>query len=390
MKMLPVYIRGAEITMNILRSLSLTYRSLNLLLALLVMSASSTSAASEENETPAPINRTDRYILLAGGEQLHVREVSLKSAGKIAQPPVLLIHGARVPGLASFDLPVKGGSLAADLALAGFRVYILDLGGYGLSSRPAAMDSSPDQSAPLIRTADAVTDIAHAVQAIQAWTGAPRVNLLGWATGGHWAGAYAAQYPQNVERLVLYNTLYGGTAHHPLLGRGSPLDDPQNSGHFNTAKFGGWSLNTRDSLFVAWDNSIPVADKTQWRDETVKRAYADAALASDSTSQRRTPPSFRAPTGAMADSFELAIGRKQWSATALTTVPVLVIRSGRDFWSRPEDVNAIMKDAPSAEKLLIPEATHFVHLDRDNAGKERFLHGVVRFLTPPQLKNGAY
>ncbi|MBX9385202.1 alpha/beta fold hydrolase, partial [Serratia marcescens] len=294
-----------------------------------------------------------------------------------------------VPGLASFDLPVKGGSLAAALALAGFRVYILDLRGYGLSSRPAAMDSPPDQSAPLIRTADAVTDIGHAVQAIQTWSGAPRVNLLGWATGGHWAGAYAAQYPQNVERLVLYNTLYGGSAHHPLLGRGSPLDDPQNSGHFNAAKFGGWSLNTRDSLFVAWDNSIPVADKTQWRDETVKRAYADAALASDSTSQRRTPPSFRAPTGAMADSFELAIGRKQWSATALTTVPVLVIHSGRDFWSRPEDVDAIMKDAPSAEKLVIPEATHFVHLDRDNAGRQRFLQGVVRFLTPPQPKNGA-
>ncbi|WP_226909040.1 alpha/beta fold hydrolase [Serratia marcescens] len=375
--------------MNILRSLSLTYRSLNMLLALLVMSASSSLAASEENEIPAPINRTDRYILLAGAEQLHVREVSLKTEGKIPQPPVLLIHGARVPGLASFDLPVKGGSLAAALALAGFRVYILDLRGYGLSSRPAAMDSPPDQSAPLIRTADAVTDIGHAVQAIQTWSGAPRVNLLGWATGGHWAGAYAAQYPQNVERLVLYNTLYGGSAHHPLLGRGSPLDDPQNSGHFNAAKFGGWSLNTRDSLFVAWDNSIPVADKTQWRDETVKRAYADAALASDSTSQRRTPPSFRAPTGAMADSFELAIGRKQWSATALTTVPVLVIHSGRDFWSRPEDVDAIMKDAPSAEKLVIPEATHYVHLDRDNAGRQRFLQGVVRFLTPPQPKNGA-
>ena len=64
--------------MNILRSLSLTYRSLNMLLALLVMSASSSLAASEENEIPAPINRTDRYILLAGAEQLRVREVSLK------------------------------------------------------------------------------------------------------------------------------------------------------------------------------------------------------------------------------------------------------------------------------------------------------------------------
>ena len=36
---------------------------------------------------------------------------------------------------------------------------------------------APDQSAPLIRTADAVTDIGHAVQAIQTWSGAPRVNL---------------------------------------------------------------------------------------------------------------------------------------------------------------------------------------------------------------------
>ncbi|MFW7224779.1 MULTISPECIES: alpha/beta fold hydrolase [unclassified Serratia (in: enterobacteria)] len=375
--------------MNILRSLSLTYRNLNMLLALLVISASPTLAASKENEIPAPIERTDRHILLANGEQLHVREVRQKPDGKIPQPSVLLIHGARVPGLASFDLPVKGGSLAADLALAGFRVYILDLRGYGLSSRPAAMDSPPDQSAPLIRTADAVTDIAYAVQAIQAWSGSPRVSLLGWATGGHWAGAYAAQYPQNVERLVLYNTLYGGTDHHPLLGQGSPLDDPQNPGHFNAAKFGGWNLSTRDSLFVVWDNSIPVADKTQWRDETVKRAYGDAALASDNTSQHRTPHSFRAPTGAMADSFELAMGRKQWSATALTTVPVLVVRSERDFWSRPEDVDAIMKDAPTAEKLVIPDATHFVHLDRDNAGRQRFLQGVVRFLAQPQPKHGA-
>ena len=93
--------------MNILRSLSLTYRSLNMLLALLVMSASSSLAASEENEIPAPINRTDRYILLAGAEQLHVREVSLKTEGKIPQPPVLLIHGARFPASPLLIRPSK-------------------------------------------------------------------------------------------------------------------------------------------------------------------------------------------------------------------------------------------------------------------------------------------
>ncbi|WP_250981565.1 alpha/beta hydrolase [Rahnella sp. CG8] len=365
--------------MSILRLVSLTYRSMNIL-GVLLMSVSSVLAAPEKNDTSTPISRTDRYISLEGDEQLYVREVRLKSGTMTPQPPVLLIHGARVPGLASFDLPVKGGSLAADLALAGFQVYILDLRGYGLSSRPAAMNAPADQSAPLIRTADAIDDLVHAVHSIQVWSGSPRINILGWATGGHWAGAYAAKYPQTVERLVLYNTLYGGSPHHPTLGFGSPLDDPRHPGHFNSAQFGGWRLNTQESLFPAWDNSIPVADKTQWRDEAVKRAYGDAALRSDSTSQLRTPPSFRAPTGAMADSFELATGRKQWSATALTTVPVLVIRSERDFWSRQEDADAIMKDAPIAEGLTIPEATHFVHLDRDSAGRKLFLQAVIRFL----------
>ncbi|WP_265553352.1 alpha/beta hydrolase [Serratia grimesii] len=383
MNILPVYIRGAERTMNILRSLSLPYRSINMLAAFLMMSASCALGASEENDLSNPISRTERYVALENGERLHIREVRLKSSSTTPLSPVLLIHGARVPGIASFDLPVKGGSLAADLAQTGLQVYILDLRGYGLSSRPVEMDAPPDQSMPLMRTADAVNDIAHAVRAIQTWNGSPRISLLGWATGGHWAGAYASQYPQNVERLVLYNTLYGGSAHHPSLGYGSPLEDPRNPGHFNTAKFGGWSLSTRDSLFVVWDKSIPMLDKTQWRDETVKRVYGDAALASDKTSQRRTPQSFRAPTGAMADSFELATGKKQWSATALTNVPVLVIRSERDFWSRPEDAAAIMKDAPLAEMLAIPEATHFVHLDRDNAGRKRFLEGVVTFLAQP-------
>jgi pimeloyl-ACP methyl ester carboxylesterase len=86
----------------------------------------------------------------------------------------------------------------------------------------------------------------------------------------------------------------------------------------------------------------------------------------------------------MADSFELAIGRKQWSAAALKTVPVLIIRSERDFWSRPEDAEAIMKDAPLAEMLVIPGATHFVHLDRESAGRKQFIQGVVRFLAPQQ------
>ncbi|TIS78083.1 MAG: alpha/beta hydrolase [Mesorhizobium sp.] len=323
--------------------------------------------------------RADRFVELRTGERLFVREVRRPGAASEANSAVLLVHGARVPGVASFDLPVAGGSLAADLAADGHLVYVLDVRGYGASSRPAAMNRPPDKSAPLMRTEDVVADISAAVDAIAKWSDVSRVSLVGWATGGHWAGAYASRFPQTVDRLILYNSLHGGSDQHSTLGTGSPLENPDRPGTFNVHTFGGYRMNTRQSLFTAWDDSIPVADKAQWRDPAVAAAYGDAALASDETAPTRQPPSFRSPSGAMADSFELAFGRRQWSAAALT-MPVLVIRSGRDFWSRPEDAKTIVDEAPKAERLDIPDATHFVHLDREAAGRGVFLDAVKRFL----------
>ncbi|WP_246564929.1 alpha/beta fold hydrolase [Ancylobacter sonchi] len=325
--------------------------------------------------------RIDRHVDLATGEHLFVREVRRAGGPADVNSAVLLLHGARVPGVASFDLSVEGGSLAADLAEAGHLVYILDLRGYGQSSRPAAMAHPAIDSAPLIRTNEAVADIAAAVDAITEWSGDTQVSIVGWATGGHWAAAFAAEHPRTVERLVLYNTLYGRSNEHKSLGHGSPLEDPLKPGQFNISSFGGYRFNTRASLFTAWDNSIPAPDKTTWRDPRVAGAYADAALASDETSVTREPPSFRSPSGAMADSFELAVGKRQWAASALT-MPVMVVRSGRDFWSRAQDAQDIVTEAPRAELVTIPEATHFVHLDRADAGRDVFLRAVTRFLEP--------
>lgn len=342
-------------------------------IALLAFAAIPAFAAEPE------IRRRDRHLDLASGERLFLREVRRADRPDGGRSAVLLLHGARVPGLGSFDLEVPGGSLAADLAVAGHSVYILDLRGYGASSRPAAMSRPSEASAPLVRTDDAVADIAAAIEAIGQWSGGTKIDLVGWATGGHWAGAYAARHPDRVGRLVVYNTLYGGSDTHKTLGTGSPLENPRQPGSFNTVAFGGYRLNTRASLFPAWDASIPVADKNAWRDPRVAEAYADAALASDETAAQRQPPSFRSPSGAMADSFELALGRRQWQASALA-MPVLVIRSGRDFWSRPEDAEALAREAPQAELVTIPEATHFVHLDRQETGRATFLAALLRFL----------
>ena len=182
------------------------------------------------------IVRNDRFIELESGGRLFVREV--RRAGPETTPTraVLLVHGARVPGIGSFDLPVAGGSLASDLAGAGYVVYLLDLRGYGESSRPIAMEGAPERGAPQIRTADAVADIGAAVEAIATWSGDSEISLIGWATGGHWAGAYASRNPSRVERLIVYNSLYGDrratprseAAHPSTIGR---APEPSMSAH---------------------------------------------------------------------------------------------------------------------------------------------------------------
>ncbi|MDQ8731136.1 alpha/beta fold hydrolase [Bradyrhizobium sp. LHD-71] len=327
----------------------------------------------------AELRRADSFVAGPDGSRLFVREIS-ENTPSSAKPPVILLHGARVPGIASFDLPVEGGSLAADLARAGHRVFVMDARGYGGSTRPG--QEGPADGPPLSRSEDVIADLGAVVNAVKASTGAERVALVGWATGGHWAGMYASRAPENVSHVVIYNSLYGAQAGHKALGPGSDTADPQDPRRFNFAKFGAYRLNTAASLMPAWDSSIPTNDKDAWRDPKVAEAYRSAALASDPASASRNPPAFRAPSGAMADSFELASGRKLWHANAITA-HVLVLRSANDFWSRPEDVvtlEADLTNAASVRAVTIPQATHHVHLDRAERGRSTFLAELGAFL----------
>lgn len=340
----------------------------------------------------ADIQRESFTALSGPGIEIGIRAVvdAAVANGAVERrgDPVILLHGARVPGLPSFDLPVPGGSLAADLAAAGLAVYIVDLRGYGASTRPAAMTQPRAVNEPLVRSGAAVRDLAAAVDAVLARSDAEQVAILGWATGGHWAGHYASLHPRKVSKLVFYNTLYGYTPEHPRIGKGSRLADPENPDRFNLARFQNYRLNTADSLLPGWDRSIPLEDKAVWRDPAVAEAYVEAALASDPTAAERDPPSFRAPSGAMADSFLLATGAALWDAR-LIAADALILRSEGDFWSRPEDVTLLQAHLESRQSgsvgvATIPQATHFVHLDRAERGRDAFLNAVLNFLAGPQ------
>ncbi len=90
----------------------------------------------------AQVVRSDAMVAGPPGIAIFVREI----VGRAPAPnvaPLLLVHDTPAAGSASFDLGVPGGSLAADLAESGLRVYLMDARGYGRSSRAPRLASPP-------------------------------------------------------------------------------------------------------------------------------------------------------------------------------------------------------------------------------------------------------
>lgn len=326
------------------------------------------------------VRREELRVTTSDGVGIRVREVRAGSGR--AGPGLILVHGARVPGIGSFDLPVPGGSLAADLSQrTGRPVYVVDARGYGGSDRAPAFTEAASGSRPLSRAHEVVRDLDAVVAEVRRRTGTERVALLGWATGGMWAGYYASLWPERVSHLVSLNALYGGSDRHPTLGPGSPNADPAEPRRIRP-NLGGYSLTPASALLPGWDSSIPGDDKAAWRGEAIRDAYVKEALASDPSSGGRTPPSFRTPLGAIEDSFYQAGGRRLFDAGSIAA-HTLIVRSERDFWSRPDDAQAMARDAGrarSVEILALPDATHFVHLERPERGRARLIEAVAELL----------
>ena len=72
---------------------------------------------------------------------------------------VLFVHGATYPAHAAFDLKLDGQSWMDYIAARGYDVYLLDVRGYGKSTRPKEMAEPPRSNPPIVRGDTAVKDI---------------------------------------------------------------------------------------------------------------------------------------------------------------------------------------------------------------------------------------
>jgi len=344
-----------------------------------VLMAAAGMAPAETAAADAKIVKNDYMIdAVDPGIKLFVRE-KMQAGNKTFTKDnvVLFLHGATFPSTPDFDLEFKDYSWADRLVKQGYVVYMVDYRNYGFSTREKAMDQDRKTNKPVTRSYLAVRDIGAAVDDIIKKRKVPSVNLIGWSWGAMLGGYYASLHSDKVTRLVMFAPAYAFNQH-TNLGPGSGLQNKRKPWEFNYG-VGAYRFGSEAANDKRWEGEIPLDNKDDYREKAAAHAFSVAALATDPTSNSRTPPSLRAPNGVLEDTFHQATGRRMWNASSIYA-PTLVIAGEYDTWSFPEDREVLMRDltnAPRKKSVLIKDATHFVLFEKNRVP---FFEAIEAFL----------
>src|SRR5215471_17673009 len=121
---------------------------------------------------------------------------------------VLYVHGSSQAASCTFDLKIGQESWMDYLVAHGYDVYLVDLRGYGRSTRPPEFAKPADENPPVVRTDVAVRDVAAAVDSILQRRRVGTLDLIGWSWGTVLMGRYASEHKDRVHRLVLYAPIW--------------------------------------------------------------------------------------------------------------------------------------------------------------------------------------
>jgi pimeloyl-ACP methyl ester carboxylesterase len=267
---------------------------------------------------------------------------------------VLYVHGATYPASTSFDLPLDGFSWMDYLAARGYDVWLLDVRGYGRSTRPPEMAERPEAHPPIVRSDTAIRDIGAVVEFILKRRNIPRLNLIGWSWGTTTMATYTTQNPGRVERLVLYA---------PGWIRKAPPLIPVGPG-----PLGAWRATTRAQALTRWLTGVPEDKKATlipagWFDQ-----WADATWATDPVGAQQSPPVIRAPNGVLADSADYWSSNKPYYDPARITVPTLLVHAEWDQDLPPymaQTLFPLLVNSPGKRYVLLAEGTHTIIMEKN-------------------------
>ena len=281
------------------------------------------------------------------GITLYVRNKRLKSMDKFDRNNVILfVHGATYPAETGFDLRLDGVSWMDVLALAGNDVYMVDVRGYGKSTRPPEMEQPAAQNKPIVDTDMAARDYAAAADWVRKRRAIPTLVVIGHSWGTAITALYTTRHSDLVSRLVLYAPVW--------LRKTASLTD-------SGGELGAYRTVTIEQARKRKDTGLQPGQQPQpdaWFEVWAKETYA-----SDPLGSRASPAYVRAPNGVVADT------RKFWAAgvplydPALIKVPTMLILAEWDADTPPymaETLFPLLINAHPRKLVIVSRGTHSI------------------------------
>ncbi len=288
------------------------------------------------------------------GIQLYVR--NRRPEAMTVFPPdriLLFVHGATYPAETAFDLQLDGVSWMDYVAQRGYDVYLMDVRGYGRSTRPPEMALPAKDNQPIVHTDVAVKDFGTVVDHILARRGVAKINLMAWSWGTVIAGAYTAQNGDKVGRLVLYAPLW--LRQSPSLVR---VEGP----------LGAYRTVTMETARQRWLTGVAAEKQKDLIPSGWFEAWWKANMEADPIGAQENPPVVRAPNGVVED------GQRYWGADtryydpSQIQVPVLLVQAEWDADTPAYMAQALfarLTGAPTKRYVIVGEGTHTVVMERN-------------------------
>jgi pimeloyl-ACP methyl ester carboxylesterase len=300
------------------------------------------------------------------GIRLFVRNKRPQNLTRFSPERTLLyVHGSTYPAETAFDLRVGGVSWMEYIAARGYDVYLVDVRGYGRSTRPPEMDQPAGANPPVTPTEVAVADVGAAVRFILARRGIQKLNLLGWSWGTTLMGTFAARNPGLVNKLVLNAPQWLRTTP-SLTDAGGPL--------------GAYRVVSIDETKARWLHGVPEGKRGDLIPAGWFEAWADATFATDPWGNAQTPRVLRAPNGTVQDSRAFWAAGKPFYDPADITAPVLITHGDWDVDLPLEMARTyfgLLTNAAYRRWVEIGEGTHTLLLEKN---RMQLFHAVQAFL----------
>jgi pimeloyl-ACP methyl ester carboxylesterase len=319
-------------------------------LALVTLSGCATQSGTDGTKITVAANEQiimEEFMVPSGdaGINLYVRNKRLKSTTSFNKDNVVLfVHGATYPSETGFDLRLDGLSWMDVMAQQGYDVYMVDIRGYGKSTRPAIMDQPAADNKPFADSDTAARDYAAAADWVRKRRNVEKLNVVGHSWGTVITALYTTRHADKVNRLVLFAPVW-------IRKTASLTDAGGTLGAYRTVTIDA-ARKRKAAGLKPGQNPQPDA----WFE-----AWAAATFESDPVGSKATPKFVRAPNGSVQD------GRLFWSAgkavydPALITVPTMLILAEWDADTplyMAQTLYPLLTKSKDKKLVVLSEGTH--------------------------------